>query len=78
MHSMRGQVNATMFGVGNALAIFAGLEKRAPRWMQKCALEWLYRLGQDPRRLLGRYLVGNSLFVVLLIREFLLNRGKDS
>jgi N-acetylglucosaminyldiphosphoundecaprenol N-acetyl-beta-D-mannosaminyltransferase len=78
MAAMRGRVRATMFGVGNAFAVYIGLERRAPRWMQKFALEWLYRLCQDPRRLLRRYLVTNILFAFLLLREVLVTRRNNS
>ena len=40
-----------------------GLEKRAPRWMLKAGLEWLYRLYQEPGRLWRRYLIGNFVFI---------------
>ncbi len=45
------------FGMGASLDFEAGNVKRAPRWMQKCGLEWLYRLCREPRRLFKRYLV---------------------
>ena len=60
----RGRVQAVMFGVGAAFDFHAGTVKRAPAWLRHHGLEWLYRLGQDPRRLARRYLVGNSLFVI--------------
>ncbi len=66
-----GHVNAVMLGVGGAFEVYAGLKKRAPLWMQKVALEWLYRLWQDPNRLFKRYVVTNSLFVFLLLRQLL-------
>jgi N-acetylglucosaminyldiphosphoundecaprenol N-acetyl-beta-D-mannosaminyltransferase len=37
--------------------------RQAPRWMQRNGLEWLYRLGCEPRRLWKRYLKNNPLFV---------------
>lgn len=37
--------------------------RRAPVWMRRAGLEWAYRLAQEPRRLAGRYLIGNPLFV---------------
>ena len=43
-------------GVGCVFDLMAGRSRRAPRWMQNAGLEWAYRLGQEPRRLLGRYL----------------------
>lgn len=70
MYAMKGKINATMIGVGGALPVFAGLQKRAPVWMQKSGLEWLHRLGQEPRRLFKRYAVTNSTFLYLTIREF--------
>ena len=51
MESMKGRVNAFMVGIGGALPVLVGDQKRAPRWMQNGGLEWLYRLGQEPRRL---------------------------
>ena len=56
--------------VGAALDTCAGLRKRAPRWTHKIGLEWLYRLILEPRRLWRRYLVGNSLFLVLVSRQW--------
>lgn len=50
--------------VGAAFDFHAGVVPQAPRWMQEHGLEWLHRLGQDPRRLMRRYLVGNAQHVV--------------
>ncbi len=44
-----------MVGVGGTIDFLAGRFKRAPGWMQRTGLEWLYRLGQEPRRLWRRY-----------------------
>jgi N-acetylglucosaminyldiphosphoundecaprenol N-acetyl-beta-D-mannosaminyltransferase len=44
-------------GVGCTLDLLAGKSRRAPRWMQQTGLEWLFRLGQEPRRLFGRYVL---------------------
>ena len=63
MAAHAGQVQALMVGVGAAFDYEAGNIRRAPLWMQKCSLEWLYRLMQDPRRLLGRYLNTNLKFL---------------
>ena len=57
-------------GVGGSFDVFAGLIPRAPVWMQKWGLEWLFRLLQEPGRMWKRYLVTNSVFVALLVREF--------
>jgi N-acetylglucosaminyldiphosphoundecaprenol N-acetyl-beta-D-mannosaminyltransferase len=67
----KGKINAVMLGVGGAFPVYAGVQTRAPEWMQKCSLEWLYRLWQEPRRLFKRYFVTNSLFVALLLKEII-------
>ena len=54
-----------MIGVGAGLDYHAGNIKRAPMWMQKLSLEWLYRLMQDPKRLFKRYLVTNTRYLWL-------------
>lgn len=56
-------------GVGGSFDHVAGLSRRAPRWMQRAGLEWLYRLASEPRRLWRRYLVGNARFALLLLRN---------
>lgn len=61
-------VNFVM-GVGGSFDVIAGLTKRAPLWMQNNGLEWFYRLIQEPGRMWKRYLVGNSKFVALVLRE---------
>lgn len=68
MQSMKGRIPAVMVGVGGALMVYAGLQKRAPVWMQKSCLEWLFRLGQEPRRLFKRYFITNNMFLYLLIK----------
>jgi N-acetylglucosaminyldiphosphoundecaprenol N-acetyl-beta-D-mannosaminyltransferase len=65
------EINAVLLAVGAAIPFFAGTEKRAPKWMQNMALEWFYRLMQDPGRLLKRYLYTNSCFLFLLSREWI-------
>lgn len=64
-----------VMGVGGAIDVYAGLRQRAPLWAQRIGLEWLFRLAQEPRRLAGRYLTSNALFLGLLARELLL-RGR--
>ena len=46
-----------MLGVGAAFDMNSGKTRRAPMWMRKCCIEWLYRLLSEPRRLWKRYLV---------------------
>jgi N-acetylglucosaminyldiphosphoundecaprenol N-acetyl-beta-D-mannosaminyltransferase len=60
-----------VMGVGGAFDVMAGLRRRAPRIMQRLGLEWAYRLIQDPRHLLRRYAVGNTIFSWLVARAAL-------
>lgn len=69
MAAHRGRVQALMIGVGAAFDYEAGNIRRAPAWMQRCSLEWLYRLLQDPRRLFKRYLVTNTRFLWWVLRH---------
>lgn len=55
--------------VGAAFDFIAGAKPRAPQWMQKKGLEWLHRLGTEPRRLGWRYLSTNSVFLLRALRE---------
>src|SRR5690554_1898022 len=61
-------VNLIM-GVGGSFDVFAGKTKRAPIWMQNAGLEWFYRFLQEPKRMWKRYLVGNSKFIYLVMKE---------
>lgn len=56
-------------GVGGSFDVMAGAARRAPRWMQRIGLEWFYRFLQEPRRMWKRYLVTNSIFIVMAVRE---------
>ncbi len=59
----KGCVKGFMVGVGAGFDYFAGNIKRAPMWIQKSNLEWLYRLMQEPRRLFMRYIKTNTKFI---------------
>lgn len=63
MAEHQGKINGLMIGVGAGFDYFAENIKRAPLWMQKSNLEWLYRLIQDPKRLFKRYFVTNTKFI---------------
>ena len=64
-----------IMGVGGSFDVIAGKVNRAPKWMQDFGFEWLYRVIQEPRRMFMRYLVGNTKFIYLVLKEcFLLNR----
>lgn len=71
MASMKGRINACMIGIGGALPVMIGMQKRAPQWMQKMSLEWLYRLFQEPKRLFKRYFITNSIFIYLLLVQII-------
>lgn len=67
-----------MMGVGGAIDVFAGIRRRAPALLQRLGLEWLFRLAQEPRRLLRRYLTTNTGFIVLLSSELMRGRLASS
>lgn len=69
MYAHRERVNALMLGVGAGFDFHAGTVKRAPGWMRRHYLEWLYRLMQDPRRLWKRYVETNGKFVLLSVKD---------
>ena len=54
--------------VGALFEYYAGHRRRAPQWMRKCGLEWVFRLALEPRRLWRRYIIGNPLFLYRLVR----------
>jgi N-acetylglucosaminyldiphosphoundecaprenol N-acetyl-beta-D-mannosaminyltransferase len=58
-----------MIGVGAAFDFHSGRVRQAPRWMQRGGLEWLYRLGSEPRRLAKRYFRNNPLFVLRFLGQ---------
>lgn len=58
-----------MVGVGAAFDFLSGRVKQAPRWMQRSGLEWFYRLCSEPRRLAGRYLKNNPVFVAKIAMQ---------
>jgi len=62
------KVNFVM-GVGGSFDVVAGKVKRAPLWMQNLGLEWFYRFIQEPKRMWKRYLIGNSKFIGLVLKE---------
>jgi N-acetylglucosaminyldiphosphoundecaprenol N-acetyl-beta-D-mannosaminyltransferase len=63
-----------MCGVGAAFDFHAGRVSQAPPWMQDRGLEWIYRIAQEPRRLLPRYLYYNPAFVLAFARQYLRER----
>lgn len=62
-------INSVFMGVGGSFDVISGNIPRAPLWMQKMNLEWLFRVLQEPKRLFKRYFVGNTQFIVAVLRE---------
>jgi N-acetylglucosaminyldiphosphoundecaprenol N-acetyl-beta-D-mannosaminyltransferase len=71
MAAHRGRIPAVMVGVGAAFDFHAGSKRQAPVWMQRLGLEWFFRLTQEPKRLLPRYLKHNPRFMLLALAELL-------
>jgi len=73
MHRRYRDVGAPfVMGVGGSFDVYAGLVRRAPRFLQRAGLEWAFRLAQEPRRMWRRYLIGNSRFITIVLRELAL------
>jgi N-acetylglucosaminyldiphosphoundecaprenol N-acetyl-beta-D-mannosaminyltransferase len=72
MYAHRNLLRVPMsLGIGVSFEFVGGLVKRAPLWMQRSGLEWLFRLFAEPKRLWRRYVLGNTHFCALVVREFL-------
>ena len=69
MDKLAPHVGATLIGVGAAFDFHTGAVSRAPIWMQRSGLEWLWRLSSEPKRLWRRYLVLAPKFVLLIALE---------
>jgi exopolysaccharide biosynthesis WecB/TagA/CpsF family protein len=76
-HAHRESIKPVQVCVGAAFDFLSGNKTRAPKWMQRHWLEWLYRLLQEPRRLGLRYLETNTLFVWLTLRRLLQHDTKQ-
>lgn len=61
--------NSVFMGVGGSFDVISGMIPRAPLWMQKANLEWLFRVIQEPKRLFKRYFFGNLQFIMSVIKE---------
>ena len=62
-------LNCVFMGVGGSFDVISGNIPRAPKWMQKMNLEWLFRVMQEPKRLFKRYFLGNSKFITSVFKE---------
>jgi exopolysaccharide biosynthesis WecB/TagA/CpsF family protein len=65
-----------VLAVGFAFDVNAGTKTDAPLWMQRLGLTWVHRMASEPRRLIGRYLKWNSLFLFYLGTEIVMQRAK--
>ena len=64
------KVNAKIFqGVGGSFDVFSGNIKRAPKWMQKIGLEWLYRLIKEPKRIFRQIKLVKFLWLALIEKD---------
>jgi N-acetylglucosaminyldiphosphoundecaprenol N-acetyl-beta-D-mannosaminyltransferase len=68
---------AVLLGLGASLDFIAGTVPRAPRWMSSVGLEWLYRLGREPRRLWRRYLVRDPRFLAIVLGDLVERRRRS-
>lgn len=65
------RVGVTFACVGAAFDFSAGNIRRAPKWVRAGGLEWLFRLVLEPKRLWRRYLLGNPVFLYLVIKRWI-------
>ena len=65
-----------VLGVGALLDFLSGNVPRAPVWMRRARLEWLWRLAMEPRRMFGRYVIGNVVFVIRALRARAVRKGQ--
>ncbi|MEE9433105.1 MAG: WecB/TagA/CpsF family glycosyltransferase [Sphingorhabdus sp.] len=79
MAAHAGKLNVPfIMGVGGSVDILAGKIERAPLWMQRSGLEWLYRLYQEPRKMFMRYASTNGRFVWIVLTAYLRRNRKPS
>jgi N-acetylglucosaminyldiphosphoundecaprenol N-acetyl-beta-D-mannosaminyltransferase len=79
MARMRNRLEVpVMCGVGAAFDFHSGRVSQAPEWMQERGLEWTYRIAQEPRRLLPRYLYYNPRFIAAITRQVVRERRARS
>lgn len=71
MSEHKNRINAVMVGVGGVFAVYAGLQKWAPKWCRDFGLEWLYRLVQEPKRLWKRYVTTIPPFIWLSLKQLI-------
>ena len=72
MSHYKNSIQGVMVGVGAVFSMYAGVNPRAPRWVQQVGMEWLYRLLQEPKRLWWRYGSTIPLFIYLASRQLII------
>ena len=75
MAAHKDKVNMVMLGLGAVFPLYAGIHRRAPRFIRLSGLEWLFRLIQEPKRLAGRYGSTIPVFLWLALRQLLSSKG---
>ncbi len=71
MDCHKDRIKSVMIGVGAVFEVYAGIYKRAPRWIRNGGWEWLYRLIQEPKRLWNRYRETIPSFIYLAVKQLL-------
>lgn len=78
IHRHRERIHAkAALGIGAVIDFLAGERQRAPMWMQRCGMEWLHRISQEPKRLGKRYAYDAWRFPALLLREAFVSETKN-
>tara|TARA_B100000886_G_scaffold206469_1_gene142703 strand:+ start:6399 stop:7133 length:735 start_codon:yes stop_codon:yes gene_type:complete len=67
----RYKITSNLVGIGAVFEWVAGTKIKAPEWLANIGLEWIFRLIQEPKRLLRRYLIDNFLFIIYFIKQYL-------
>ena len=69
IHEHKSKIDCNLVaGVGGLFDFYSGDKKRAPMWMRKSGIEWMYRLYLEPGRLWRRYIIGNPMFIYRVLR----------
>jgi N-acetylglucosaminyldiphosphoundecaprenol N-acetyl-beta-D-mannosaminyltransferase len=78
MHQFRAEFEpSVLIGIGAGIDFVAGSKPRAPRWVSKMGLEWLFRLAQEPGRMWRRYLVRDAAIVGIAARQIITSRRRS-
>ena len=78
LHALTKESGITCIGVGGAVDMIMNEIKEAPLILRSIGLEWMYRLFQEPRRLLGRYVLSNLFFIIAICKDLSLNNRKSN